>query len=51
MLKKTIDDGIKFVYSSIEILGALCKFYENLYTSQLPLNEKISTYTNVTKIK
>lgn len=52
MLKKTIEDGNKFVYSNKEILGALCKFFEqNLYTSQLPLNQEISTYTNVTKIK
>lgn len=51
MLKKTIEDGNKFVYSNKEILGALCKFFENLYTSKLPLNQEISTYTNVTKIK
>lgn len=51
MLKKTIEDGNKFVYRNKEILGALCKFFENLYTSQLPLNQEISTYTNITKIK
>lgn len=57
MLQKNVnvieknDDRNKSVYSNNEILGALWKFYENLYTSQLPLNEEISTYINETAIK
>lgn len=31
MLKKIIEDGNKFVYSNKEILGVLCKFFENFY--------------------
>lgn len=32
----------KYVYNNNEIIGQLCNFYENLYTSKSPLKEKNS---------
>lgn len=44
------DNGNKFVHRKYEVLGALCKYYEHLYTCLLPLNEEISTNINKTEI-
>ena len=45
-----IGENDKYVYNNNDILGALCNFYEQLYTSQNPDQGEISKYISNTNI-